>query len=92
MRLDDSNDQAHVLITRNVPNEHSYYPRQVQRSDVATPDLADPPNAPLQPGHGHLADPVQVQGDEHQPMIRELRDPEHFGNPENVGREFVACR
>ncbi|MCS7168058.1 MAG: hypothetical protein RMI91_12020 [Gemmatales bacterium] len=36
VRLDDGDYQAHVLITSNVPDEHGYYPGEVQRYDVAT--------------------------------------------------------
>lgn len=36
VRLDDSDAQAHVLITSNLPDEHGYFPGEVQRYDVAT--------------------------------------------------------
>jgi hypothetical protein len=36
VRLDHGDAQAHVLITSNVPDEHGYYPGEVQRYDVAT--------------------------------------------------------
>jgi hypothetical protein len=36
VRLDDGDYQAHVLITKNVPEEDGYYLGEVQRYDVAT--------------------------------------------------------
>jgi hypothetical protein len=35
VRLDDSDYEAHVMITSNVPDENGYYPDEVQRYDVA---------------------------------------------------------
>lgn len=36
VRLGDTEAQAHVLITSNVPDENGYYPGEVQRYDVDT--------------------------------------------------------